>query len=1292
MYQPQTTKNEINTARSKFLSMAATYCLGVFNDNFFKQAALLLAVTTGMGHLQGPATILFSLPFILFSAYAGWVADRFSKKSVVISSKVLELIAMAIGATGIIFSNWPCILAMVFLMGLQSTFFSPALNGSIPELYPESYVAKANGILKLCTTLAILAGIAAAGVTLDASWPAHYNLPTGGSLLAVLVIVTALAGLVASLGVFSKPAASTSKSFPKYGPLNSLFDTYSICKDRQLLIAIFSDTYFYFVSSIAILTINTFGLKQLGLSQTLTSILSVFLMLGVSFGALVISRIVDMKQWKKFLLPSSFGMALGLFLSAVTIYFPENLQKIWLISSLTFVGFSGGAFLIPVTSFLQVYPDRQNKGQVLAATNFCGFIGILCSGFVFSLLLAFFQPFVIMATIGLFCLFSTIILSILKGDLRTMFFKITGAIVRLLLSLRYKVEVTGLDAIEKRPDQGTLFLPNHPALIDPVLVMTNLYRKFTPRPLSDEAQANMPVVKHVMKLIRPITIPDINTDGRSGLKKVFAALKKITTSLNNNDDIIFYPAGRIYRSSNESLAGNSGVEYILNNTTDARIVLVRTTGLWGSSFGRANQNTPSIIKQIIPTIKFLIANFLFFGPKRQITIEFVEDTQIRTLKDRDQINSYLEQFYNHKPLPNTTIPTYWWQGSSPVILPEPIKAKFQGDISQIPATNRELVQTKLEDLAGKSVTPTDKLATDLAMDSLTVMEFTTWLEEEFGHQISDLASLESVEDCILASGGQLLENSEEELKKIPDQWFNNSDTKLVLPEKELLTDLFLQQAIKHPKKVIVADQIAGCKTYRDLLTAIYLLKPVIKELPGKRVGIMLPASVTSVIVYFATLFSGKTPVLFNWTVGVGNMAHGIEQTGVTHIISAKPLYKKVEEQGAPLSSLQTDWLFLDQLLPTIPLPKKIFALTRAILSPKAILNETIQDIAAILFTSGSESKPKAVPLRHSNILANLRDFTSMMTLTENDSLLGMLPPFHSLGLAGTVILPPCIGLRTVYHANPTESVILSKLISRYKPTTIIGTPTFINGILQAGDKGKLESLRLVFTGAEKCPESVYNKLCDINPKATLCEGYGITECSPLVSLNTIKNNTPGTIGRVVPSTQYAIIDLESNTPVKRGERGILILRGPSIFGGYLNQDKQKGFHDYQGKVWYQTGDFVREDENGTITFAGRKKRFIKLGGEMISLPAIENVLLERFTHENAEGPALAVEATPSEEYPEIVLFTTNPIQREEANQVIREAGFSPLYNIRKVLQIDVIPVLGTGKTDYKELKASLLKN
>ncbi len=1277
----------IKSARSKFLAMATAYCLGVFNDNYFKQAALLVAVTAGLNHLQGTATMLFALPFILFSSYAGWLADRFPKKNVVIGAKGLEVLAMLIGAAGLITGNWMFILAMVFLMGAQSTFFSPALNGSIPELYPATHVPKANAILKLFTTLAILAGIATSGISLDQQWLQLGSIPSGLALVALVVVLVALFGFFASFGAYSKKAASTGKPFPWFGPVSSLKDLIEISKDRQLLIAITSDAYFYFLASITVLTINILGLQQIGYTQTITSLLSMCLMLGVCIGSFIAAKIMSMKNWSRHIVIAASGMSAGLLLAGVTAQLPIAVQHWWLVISLITTGIAGGLFLIPVTSFLQVHPADSDRGRVLATANFCGFVGILASGSIFNLLNSIMTPTSIMISLGLFALVATSILAIIKMKMNNDGKPIIGFLIRRVLSLRYSVEVKGLETLDLDDKKGIIFLPNHPALIDPVIVMSSLYSKFSPRPLSDIDQVSKPFVKHIIKLINPITLPDLHKNGRSGHMRVKEALNEVSQCLKNGEQIIMYPAGRVYRSAKEVLAGNSGVETIIKNVPDVQVVLVRTKGLWGSSFGRAGGGEPSLTKYLKKYLLALITNWLFFSPRRKVTIDLVQDTTVATLSKRREINSYLERFYNSSIEKNTHVSYFLWQGRKQQILPEPAKKNISGNIERVPASITKQVKCKLQELTGVQPKGSDRLANDLAMDSLTIMELTTWLENEFGIPVEDTTILETVDDCVLAASGQIISNGEIEINNIPAKWHDATSTPLVFEKGQSITASFLQQASKTPNKVLLADQISGTKTYRNILTAIFVLKPIIEKMEGKYIGIMLPATVSASIVYLATLFSGKTPVMFNWTGGLGNMAHGLTETGVSTIITASPLYQRIEEQqSVDLSGLETQWLFLDKIVAKTNWFSKIYALGQSYFSKKTLAIAEVSNTAAILFTSGSESKPKAVPLSHENIITNMTDFSNIFSFTGESKLLGMLPPFHSLGLVGTIILPICMGLKTVYHPNPTEPVTLAKIIRAYKVTMAIGTPTFIDGILNSATPQQLESLRLVFTGAEKCPAHVYQGLRKVNSKAQLCEGYGITECSPLVSINTPDNIKEGTIGTILPSIDYAIVDTERGKRAPTGEKGILLLRGASIFFGYLNDYSNKGFYEFEGKLWYHTGDFVKEDKDGTLTFCGRKKRFIKLAGEMISLPAIENALMEKLSAKNTSGPVLAVEATAIDGHPEIVLFSTIPVKREEINTMLKNAGLSALHNIRRLKNMKEIPLLGTGKTDYKVLQ------
>ncbi|SHO49870.1 MFS transporter [Desulfopila aestuarii] len=1277
--------------RRPLVPMAATYCLGVFNDNYFKQAAMLLAVSAGLNQLQGWATVLFALPFILFAAHGGWCADRFAKKRVVVFSKALEVGAMATGAIGLLAGNWFCILAMVFLMGLQSTFFSPALNGAVPELYPEDQVPKVNAVLKLTTTLAILAGVATAGISLDQHWFEYQNFSPGILLVAITTLCVATGGFLASLALTGKKSDVTTKPFPWFGPFDSLRDLREICRDREFLLAIVSDAWFYCVASFTVLTINTLGLNFLGFSQTKTSLLSVCLMLGICLGSFVAARRVKLGNWSADLVISAIGMAFGLLLAGLTIFIPVAGRFAWLCTALLACGIAGGIFLIPVTSFLQVRPDNSEKGRVLAASGFSSFVAIMFSGQLFNLLENRLSPSTLLIIAGLLGILMAIILLFLKPG-KSVRAKLIASLLKRMLALRYRITLSGLETIRPENDKGILFLPNHPALIDPVIVMSAIYDRFTPRPLSEAAQVDKPVIRSLMRSINPILLPTVGRDGNNNREQVHAAIDTVVASLRQGDNILFYPAGRLTRNGREELAGKSGVEYIVRQIPDLQTVLVRTSGLWGSSFSRAC-GTPSLFKMLRTYIFALVANGLFFLPKREVTVEFVRDHRLATLPDRTAINTYLESHYNADSVTRTEVPFFRWQGKTTISQAGDASDQQAISTSNIPDSIREQVTKKIGELCGLPVTDSQNLANDLGLDSLSIMELSSWLEQEFGHLIHDPAALQTVADCILAADGRLLNQEDPELNPPPSKWFapRIADS-ATFGNCVSIPEAFLKQALRNPNKVIIADRIGGPKTYRDILTAIFALKPFLDQQPGERIGIMLPASVSSTIVYLTALFSGKTPVTFNWTVGHANIAHGIAETGVQCIISASPLCKKVEEQqGINLQDLDVEWLQLDQLLPAIGLADKAQAFIKAHLFAKSLACKPIPDDAVILFTSGSESRPKAVPLSHANILANLTDFTSTVHLGQETRLLGILPPFHSLGLTGTIIMPLCLGIPTVYHANPTESATLAKLIDIYQATMLISTPTFLGSILQAGSKKQLESLQLVFTGAEKCPESVMHALKTVNQEATLCEGYGITECSPLVSINTPGDNGPGTIGRLLSSIEYAIVDDNCGQKLPTGERGLLLVRGPNIFRGYLNQEATAGFCEFMGKRWYQTGDYVVEDTEGRLVFSGRKKRFVKIGGEMISLPAIEDVLLKNTHTSSTDGPPLAIEATDNESHPEIVLFTTIDLDRSKANSLLREAGLSPLHNIRQTIRIETIPVLGTGKTDYRQLKKMLVQ-
>lgn len=858
-----------------------------------------------------------------------------------------------------------------------------------------------------------------------------------------------------------------------------------------------------------------------------------------------------------------------------------------------------------------------------------------------------------------------------------------------LLALRYRIRVSGLQQILEKGNKSILFMPNHPALIDPVIVMAKLFKDFTPRPLADEGQVDKAFVKTLINGINAIIIPDLKKKGSSGRKAVIEGVSNIINGLKDGDNILLYPAGRIYRSRYEAIGANSSVDLVVKRVPDVRVVLIRSTGLWGSSFSRVN-GVPSLGGNLKLFIFSILAAGLFFMPKREVLVELIEPSDFPRGSTKLEINSFLENFYNEASVGNRFVPYYWWQGRKTKQLPEPVSATIDDDTSHIPAATKELVLEKLKNLSGVSViNQKDSLAQDLGLDSLVMVEFVAWLEQEFAVSLSTLEGLQSVAHCMIAAGGEF--SSAEDLEDfiVEEGWFvNQGDNAFTLESEESVAACFIEQARKQPNKVIVTDQISGPKTYRQLVTGIFALQRMITAIPEQNVGIMLPATVSAVLSYFTLLFSGKVPVMVNWTVGPVNIKYCQKNSNVKHVITAKALYQKLQNQGIALEDTGVKYLFLEEMAAAISLPAKIKALCKARFFPKLLEKVEIQKTAAILFTSGSESKPKSVALSHTNFLANIADFTEVLTLHGKDRLLGMLPPFHSLGLTGTILMPLTMGLPTVYSPNPTEGALLAKIVAAYKVSLLIGTPTVLGGIAGAVGIESLDTVRIAFTGAEKCQPYIYKAMEASFPNVTVCEGYGITECSPLVSINDPGSPIPGTIGKVMSSMEYVLVHPETGMPVKDGEKGVLLLRGENVFSGYLNFDGKSPFREYAGKQWYDSGDLVIEN-NAILTFAGRLKRFIKLGGEMVSLPAIEEVLTARFP--GNDGPQMAVSATPGDDHPEIVLFHCNELSREEANQLIREHGFSPLHNIRRTVSIEAIPVLGTGKTDYQALDLLLAK-
>jgi long-chain-fatty-acid--[acyl-carrier-protein] ligase len=297
--------------------------------------------------------------------------------------------------------------------------------------------------------------------------------------------------------------------------------------------------------------------------------------------------------------------------------------------------------------------------------------------------------------------------------------------------------------------------------------------------------------------------------------------------------------------------------------------------------------------------------------------------------------------------------------------------------------------------------------------------------------------------------------------------------------------------------------------------------------------------------------------------------------------------------------------------------------------------------------------------------------------------------FHSFGLTIASLFPILAGSKVVHHPDPTDASALARKAAGYKPTILISTPTFLAFILSRCKPGDLDSLRILVVGAERCPDEMFDRVAHLAPRATVLEGYGVTECGPCVSVNPVDATKRGTIGKPLPGVEVCVVDLETDQVLPADARGMLLVSAPTVFPGYLGTGVESPFRELNGKRWYVTGDLAALDADGYIVFHGRLKRFLKAGGEMISLPALEEPFAKLYPPTD-DGPRVAVEGI---EIPgggrRVVLFTTQDISLKEANAVLVKEGFRGVMRLDDVKKIDVIPVLGTGKTDYKVLRGQI---
>jgi acyl-[acyl-carrier-protein]-phospholipid O-acyltransferase/long-chain-fatty-acid--[acyl-carrier-protein] ligase len=1145
-----------------FWSLIVTQFQGAFSDNVVKNLVVFVALFgTSMTRLEKNSYgewigALFALPFILFSMTGGFLADRFSKRSVMLGVKTFELFIMSLVFAGLWSWNKYLLLAGVFLMGTHSAIFGPAKYGSLPELLPEKKLSWGNGILELGTWMAVILGIVAAAAMSEQFRGRQW-------LSGVVLVALAVVGFISCLGITKIPAADPRRKFNVNFPAEIWRQVRAMRGDRPLWLALAGNTYFSFLGMLLLLNLFFYGSETLGVTEKQIGCLSAALALGIGLGSVAAGYLSGGKIEYGLVPLGALGLSIcSAWLARPAVTFGQSFVL------LALLGFSGGFFIVPITALLQHRPGRENKGQVQATANWWSFVGVfLASGAHWLLAQKLsLSPRGIFLIGGVLTLLGAVYVLLLLPD----------ALLRFLLwcathSL-YRIRIVGRDYIPAKG--GALFVCNHVSWMDALLLIASTDRQV--RFLMFKDIYEQPWMKPFARILGVIPI---SSEQRP--REMLHSLQTASDAIRNGEVVCIFAEGQITRIG-QLLPFQRGMERIMKDV-DAPIVPVALDGVLGS---------PSSFKQ---------GRFVWRLPSR---------------------------------------------------IPHPVTVSF-GQPLPANATAFDARQAVQELLVG------------------------AW------------------------------QFRRERMKPLHRQ--------------------FVRTARRFPRRFAMADAQTPRMTFGSaLVKTVFLARRLKKVWAGQRmVGIFLPPSVPGALVNYAALLAGKVPVNLNYTVSEATLASCVKQCELKTVVTSRAFLEKVKLTvpcetifledivGGASSTSSTNqgvaalrppkvleklaaWL-MAKFLPATLLERVLSSNPKSeIYNPKSL-----DDLATVIFSSGSTGDPKGVLLSHYNIGSNIAQLEQVFCLVKRDCILGILPFFHSFGFTGTLCLPAALGVGVVFHPNPLDSRAIGPLVKKNAVTFLLATPTFLQIYLRGCEPADFGSLRLVMTAAEKLPDrlaTAFEEHFGIRP----LEGYGCTECAPAVAVNTPDFRSAGfhqvgakrgKIGHPLPGVCVRVVDVdnpESETPLPVGQPGLLLVRGPNVMQGYLGRPEKTAEVLHDG--WYVTGDVAAIDEDGFLQITDRLSRFSKIGGEMVPHIKVEEKLHELT---GANEQTFVVTGVPDEKKGErlVVLHKLADDQLPACLEKLSQCDLPNLWKPRaeQFFHVDAFPLLGTGKLDLRQVREAARK-
>ena len=522
--------------------------------------------------------------------------------------------------------------------------------------------------------------------------------------------------------------------------------------------------------------------------------------------------------------------------------------------------------------------------------------------------------------------------------------------------------------------------------------------------------------------------------------------------------------------------------------------------------------------------------------------------------------------------------------------------------------------------------------------------------------------------------------------KMVEQQF---DTEMALGA-QTLPDAIVETALEQPDFHILEDVTQKPLLYKHLLaSADALAESFHATLPNDHsgVGVLLPNINATPVSLLALWFLGRVPSIFNFSTGLQAMLHSAKAANVGALITSREFLKRARLEVGPFAEAGIQIVYLEDLKSKISTTDRLSSVAKARLSPEKLIRKQVDpdSAAVVLFTSGSEGVPKGVVLSHRNLLANIRQMLAVNDLNDTDRIFNALPIFHSFGLTVGTLLGLVRGSYVFLYPSPLHYRIIPNVLYDKNCTVFLSTNTFLNGYHRRAHPYDFRSVRCLFAAAEKVQDHTFTTWAQ-RFGVRILEGYGATECSPTLSVNVALSSRHGSAGRFLPGIEWR---LETVPGVETGGR--LFVKGPNIMLGYLQPGAPAPAAPPDG--WYDTGDIAKVDDDGFLYILGRMKRFAKVGGEMVSLAAVEDALSGAFPQHGTHCH-VAVVSKPDPKRGETLVAVTNAprLGRNEVRMAIHAHGLSNLCVPSEVRIVTHMPVLGSGKINHRELQKLLQEN